>query len=222
MRPLTVLVTAAGAPGTAALLRALRRNGEREIRLVGCDMNELAVGRFLCDSFHVVPAGADAGFAGAVRSLCEREGVDAVLPQSSHDLGGLNLAELRARGLVPATLVDKSVPDDDTTARDAVGWLHANCGHCHNQNGVSWPDTDMTLRFGYGEISVASSKVYLSTVGVATRSYRGAGFDARIEPGNADEKAKNAAEQERSARHLNGDEGTVHELGPALPNGSEV
>jgi hypothetical protein len=44
--PLTVLVTAVGAPGAAALLRALRENGEREVRLVGTDMSELSIGRF--------------------------------------------------------------------------------------------------------------------------------------------------------------------------------
>src|SRR5205814_335619 len=32
MRDITVLVTASGAPGTAALLRALRTNGERGVR----------------------------------------------------------------------------------------------------------------------------------------------------------------------------------------------
>ena len=41
----TVLVSASGAPGTAALLRALRENGERELRLVGTDMSERSVGR---------------------------------------------------------------------------------------------------------------------------------------------------------------------------------
>jgi carbamoyl-phosphate synthase large subunit len=86
---LTILVTAAGAPGTAALLRALRENGEREVRLVGCDMSERAVGRFLCDAFAVVPPGADAAFGAAVSDLCAREGVQVVLPQSSHDLQGL-------------------------------------------------------------------------------------------------------------------------------------
>ena len=45
MKPITVMVTASGAPGTAALLRALRRNGERELRLIGTDMSERAVGR---------------------------------------------------------------------------------------------------------------------------------------------------------------------------------
>ena len=89
MRDLTVLVSASGAPGTAALLRALRENGERTVRLVGTDMSERAVGRHLCDTFHIVPAGSDPGFAEAILELCERERVDAVLPQSSYDLEGL-------------------------------------------------------------------------------------------------------------------------------------
>ena len=86
MRDVTVLVSASGAPGTAALLRGLRENGERRVRLVGTDMSERSIGRLLCDAFHVVPAGSDPGFADAILSICEREGVDAVLPQSSFDL----------------------------------------------------------------------------------------------------------------------------------------
>jgi carbamoyl-phosphate synthase large subunit len=92
VRPITVVVTASGAPGTAALLRALRENGERDVRLVGTDMQERAIGRHLCDAFHVVPPGSDAGFAEAVRAVVEREGADAVLPQSSFDLPGLAAA----------------------------------------------------------------------------------------------------------------------------------
>jgi carbamoyl-phosphate synthase large subunit len=99
MRPLTVLVSASGAPGTAALLRALRENGERPVRLVGTDMSERSVGRHLCDAFHLVPAGSDPDFADAMLELVEREGVDAVLPQSSFDLAGL--AEHRDRFPVP-------------------------------------------------------------------------------------------------------------------------
>src|SRR4051812_20810069 len=83
------MVTAAGAPGTAALLRALRENGEREVRLVGTDMSERSVGRHLCDAFHLVPAGSSPEFAPAVREVAEREGAVAVLPQSSFDLEGL-------------------------------------------------------------------------------------------------------------------------------------
>ncbi len=85
----TVLVSAVGAPGTAALVRALRENGERKVRVVGTDMAERSVGRFLCDSFHLVPSGSDPGFADAMLDVVERESVDAILPQSSYDLLGL-------------------------------------------------------------------------------------------------------------------------------------
>jgi len=99
VRPVTVVVTASGAPGTAALLRALRENGEREVRLVGTDMNERSVGRHLCDAFHLVPPGADPAFPDAVRAVVEREGADVVLPQSSFDLP--RLAEARETFEVP-------------------------------------------------------------------------------------------------------------------------
>ena len=90
-----MLVTASGAPGTAALLRGLRENGERRVRLVGTDMSERSIGRHLCDAFHLVPPGADPGFADAILEVVQREGVDVVLPQSSFDLQGL--AEHRER-----------------------------------------------------------------------------------------------------------------------------
>src|SRR5579885_472735 len=89
MRPIAIMVTASGAPGTAALLRALRSNGEREVRLVGTDMSERSVGRHLCDAFHVVPAGSDPAFPDAMLDVAERERADAILPQSSFDLEGL-------------------------------------------------------------------------------------------------------------------------------------
>jgi carbamoylphosphate synthase large subunit len=96
---LTVLVSAAGAPGSAALLRGLRQNGEREVRLVGTDMSERSVGRHLCDAFHVVPAGSDPAFPDAMIEVCRREGVDAVLPQSSFDLAGLAGSRERFEGI---------------------------------------------------------------------------------------------------------------------------
>jgi carbamoylphosphate synthase large subunit len=89
LKPLTVLLTASGAPGTAALVRALHENGEREIRVVGTDMAELSIGRHLCDAFHVTPAGTEPGFAAALAAVCEREAVNAVIPQSSYELAAL-------------------------------------------------------------------------------------------------------------------------------------
>jgi carbamoyl-phosphate synthase large subunit len=91
----TILVTAAGAPGTAALLRGLRENGERDVRLIGVDMSERSIGKHLCDAFHLVPPGSDPGYADAVLELVEREHADVVLPQSSFDLPGLAAARDR-------------------------------------------------------------------------------------------------------------------------------
>jgi carbamoyl-phosphate synthase large subunit len=85
----TVLLSAAGAPGAARLIRALRDNGEREVRVVGTDMSERAIGKHLCDAFHVVPAGSDSAYADTILDLVARESVDVVLPQSSFDLEGL-------------------------------------------------------------------------------------------------------------------------------------
>jgi carbamoyl-phosphate synthase large subunit len=95
VRPLTVLLTASGVPGSAALVRALRENGEREIRVVGTDMSPLAIGMHLCDAFHIVPPGDDPSFVDALLEICAREVVDAVLPQSSFELPAL--ADARGR-----------------------------------------------------------------------------------------------------------------------------
>jgi carbamoyl-phosphate synthase large subunit len=114
MRDITVLITASGAPGTAALLRALRMNGERGLRVVGTDMSPQAIGRHFCDRFYVVPPGNDPAFADAVFDIVRRENVDAVLPQSSFDL--LGLAEARERFVGTTVLV--SPPETIRKAND--------------------------------------------------------------------------------------------------------
>src|SRR3982751_5412869 len=114
MRDITVLVTASGAPGTAALLRGLRPNGERGGRVVGVDMSPQAVGRQFADRFYVVPPGSDPAFIDAVLDIVRRENIDVVLPQSSFDL--LALAESRERFMATTVLV--SPPDAIRTAND--------------------------------------------------------------------------------------------------------
>jgi carbamoyl-phosphate synthase large subunit len=100
VRPITVLLSACGSPGSAALIRALRENGERDVRIVGTDMSDQVIGGHLADAFHRVPAGADPGYAEAVLELCRTETVDVVLPQSSSDLLGLAEAKERFEGVV--------------------------------------------------------------------------------------------------------------------------
>src|SRR5947207_6998657 len=114
MRDITVLVTASGAPGTAALLRALRTNGERGVRIVGTDLSPQSVGRQFCDRFYVVPPGGDPAFIDAVLDIVRRENIDVVVPQSSFDL--LALAEGRERFMASTVLV--SPPEAIRTAND--------------------------------------------------------------------------------------------------------
>jgi carbamoyl-phosphate synthase large subunit len=114
VRPITVVVTAAGAPGTAALVRALRANGERDVRLVGSDMSERSVGRLLCDAFHLVPGGTEPGFIDALLDVAEQERADAILPQSSSELEALAEAVDRFAGI--AVLV--SPPDANRRSND--------------------------------------------------------------------------------------------------------
>ena len=122
LRSVTVLVSAAGAPGTAALLRGLRENGERELRLVGTDMSERSVGRHLCDAFHLVPAGSDEGFPDAMLGIVEREKVDVVLPQSSFDLEGLSAH--RERFSVPVLVSRPDTIHRSNDKAETYAFLH--------------------------------------------------------------------------------------------------
>ena len=124
MRDITVLVTASGAPGTAALLRALRLNGERGVRIVGTDMSPQAIGRHFCDRFYVVPPGDDPHFADAMLDVVRRENIDAVLPQSSHDLQGLADARERFMG----TTVMVSPPEAVRTAKTVARMIRRMAG----------------------------------------------------------------------------------------------
>ena len=130
MKLLTIMVTASGAPGTAALLRGLRENGERPVRLVGTDMSERSIGRHLCDAFHVVPAGSDPSFPDAMLEVAERERVDAILPQSSFDLEGL--ARHVDRFPMPV-LVSKpdTITRSNTTSRASTPFRRSACTFSH-------------------------------------------------------------------------------------------
>jgi len=147
VRGITVLVSASGAPGTAALLRALRENGERRVRLVGTDMGERAIGRHLCDAFHLVPAGSDPSFAEAILDVVERENVDVVLPQSSFDLEGL--AEHRDAFPVPVLV---SSPDTIRLSNDK-----AETYSLLQRLGIAGPDFRRVN--GAAEVAAAASEL---------------------------------------------------------------
>jgi carbamoyl-phosphate synthase large subunit len=155
---ITVLVSASGAPGTAALLRALRENGERTVRLVGTDMSPRSIGRHLCDAFHVVPAGSDPAFADAMLDVARRESVDAILPQSSFDLLGLAEAKDRFEGIAVLVASPDAIGRANDKAEtyallDRIGvqgpaWRRVRGGHAVTEAAreLGYPDREVALK----------------------------------------------------------------------------
>ncbi len=100
---------------------------------------------------------------------------------------GLDLAGVNAKGWLtnpPITGKDYGIPGNPTEVA-ALGWLNANCGHCHNPNSATtWAQTDMVLRIYPLEGAPADTKLYKTSVGVLNMSFKPtAGPFVRIEPG---------------------------------------
>lgn len=92
--PLTVLLTGAGAPGVAGTIHCLRRNEDgRQVRIVGVDISEDAVGRWLADDFATVPAPEDGTYLDVLAGHCKRFRVDVVLPQTTREIAVLAKAK---------------------------------------------------------------------------------------------------------------------------------
>ena len=87
LRPLKLVLTASGCPGASTLIRMLKANGEREIEIFGVDMRADAIGRFLCDGFQTVPAGASPEYIPAMVEVVTREKPDVLFVQSSCEVG---------------------------------------------------------------------------------------------------------------------------------------
>ena len=66
LRPLKVLVSATGAPGSSTLIRMFKEVKERSISIVAVDMDGDAVGRFLAERFYRVPPADHEEYLGAM------------------------------------------------------------------------------------------------------------------------------------------------------------
>lgn len=90
MKDITVLITAAGnvfMPGTTD---CLRNNGERNIRLIGADMNDDKTMLEMFDAYYPVPRGDDPQYVDTILEICKKENVDIVLPIMSVELEALS------------------------------------------------------------------------------------------------------------------------------------
>jgi hypothetical protein len=92
-------------------------------------------------------------------------GVGAV--QLTHTLGGLTLDELVADGrLTDPPSAPIELPGD-TVAEEALGYLHANCGNCHNRRSGDFPMVHLELHLEVGGLaSVEATTTYRTSVDV--------------------------------------------------------
>ena len=72
MRDLTVLVSACGYQFMPALADCIKDNGERNIRIVGTDMNYDETILQMVDAFYQVPKALDPNYIPRVLEICDK------------------------------------------------------------------------------------------------------------------------------------------------------
>jgi mono/diheme cytochrome c family protein len=104
--------------------------------------------------------------------------------QLDHDLDGVTIGTLAAAGALsdpPSARLE--IPGDDT-ARAALGYLHANCGNCHNERNQYLPLRLWLTAAALEEVETTDT--YTTSVGVSTSTDPLSGTDATqiIVPGD--------------------------------------
>lgn len=92
----------------------------------------------------------------------------------------------------PATTTSPHFPlpaDAPSTAVPALGYLHANCGHCHNPSGGAWADSHMVLRLDVSETDAATTQIMQTTVGAPLEQWINHGYVYRIVAGDPAQSA---------------------------------
>ena len=104
--------------------------------------------------------------------------------QLNHDGEGWTLDDLIEDGkLSQPPTVTIGFPGEGAT-QDALGYLHVNCGTCHNDSEDGLPQTDMNLWLDIGITQVENSSIYQTAVGQKNKIFNDQHVTARVEPGD--------------------------------------
>jgi mono/diheme cytochrome c family protein len=88
-------------------------------------------------------------------------------------------------------------PPGDARTRAALGYLHANCGHCHNPLGSARPDSDMNLRLSPSDRDPHDTGAYRTALGRSLQAFDAQGQLLRVSPGAPGRSALFLRMQER-------------------------
>ena len=87
---------------------------------------------------------------------------------------GASLDDLGKGGLLSTAIPSLGPPVWPDNAVAALGYLHANCGHCHNNQGPAWRESDMVLRLFVSDLTapVVETRLAKSTLNVDLQKFR--------------------------------------------------
>jgi len=106
--------------------------------------------------------------------------------QLSHSLPGVTLASLISSGRLTQNPSGAFTLPGTATDQAALGYLHANCGICHNENSFTFALVDMQLWLKTGSLgTVKTTDTYLSTANKALTASNPSTGQARLVPGDA-------------------------------------
>lgn len=122
---------------------------------------------------------------------CHAGAADRLLGFSAVQLSynaAVNLTSLASDGVLsdpPPGGTTYPVPGN-TTESDALGYLHANCGHCHSQeqNLACYATTGLDLRVRTTDTSVTTTGAYVTAVDQPLTLFMGGGLTHRIVSGS--------------------------------------
>jgi hypothetical protein len=110
--------------------------------------------------------------------------------QLDHAAAGLSLERLSSEGRLSTPLPGAVQLPGDTATQEALGYLHANCGSCHNPRSVEYRSVDLELWLSLAALaSLEDTPAYRTAVGVPRRGLGAASAlpSLRIAPGDPNE-----------------------------------
>lgn len=86
MKSIIVLMSASGSQFAPGIIKCLKKNGEREVIVIGVDISDDPTNKYLVDKFYKVPAVKDPLYVETIINICKKEKVEIVIPQMSSEL----------------------------------------------------------------------------------------------------------------------------------------
>lgn len=92
-KDLTILLSASNSPSIPGIVKCLKENGERNIRVVGVDMCNDPSSKYVVDSFYTVPAANAPEYCDIILDICRKENINIYFPGISAEVTAITRRE---------------------------------------------------------------------------------------------------------------------------------